>query len=318
MHLDIAHRIDLRELLAQGFGVFRFCPVSVVNGDQHIIIRDDLVHQLKRRFFNAQAVHCDFAVAQTDDAAFLDVQLLHVRITHGVGDRAGAHALSSLIHAAFIILRRKIRLKRHDSGQTHRHVFRRQDHDVLVRQQGNLLSRQDHIAVIGQHKDGFGVNAFHCLGKVLNAGVHGLPAFNDRVNAQILENAGKTGSQRDRHHAEILGLGLRALLGLLGVIITALLDHVIDLDARQLAQHQPVLEGFARIVRVNMHLEHGVIAHHQHAVTDAAQLAAEGVNFRICQRVIGILDKILRAVGKLDLFQALVVVREHFLMRSVL
>lgn len=129
------------------------------------------------------------------------------------------------------------------------------------------------------------------------------------IHHQFAKDPVETIAQRNGHHAVFL-LGSFLLGLLLGrrLLVTALLNHVFDLQVDQLAQTQAVFEGLARLVGMHMHLDQAQIAHHQHAVANAVEAAAEGINILLQNIGIQILDQELRAIGKLDFADRVVVI----------
>ena len=185
--------------------------------------------------------------------------------------------------------------------------------DFLLRQLGCLLGRQHHVAVVGEHEHAFGVHRVDGTEDIVNGGVHGLTALDDMIHRQITEDLAEALAQGHGHHAEfLLRLCGGFLLGrrILPLVLTALLQHVLNLQVDQLAQLQSVFKGVAGVVGMHMHLHQGHVPHHHHAVANAVEAAAEGVHIVLVAVLLDVLDGELRAVGKLDFAQGVVVVLE--------
>lgn len=126
----------------------------------------------------------------------------------------------------------------------------------------------DDVLIVGQDKDGLGGNLVHRLQDVLGAGVHGLAAGNDLIDAQILEHVRKTRAGADGDDAQRL-LRLCDLRGdlLLGEYLLGMLQtHVLDLHRDEGAVVQRLGQRLAGIVGMDMHLDNLVVVHQYEAV----------------------------------------------------
>ena len=85
-----------------------------------------------------------------------------------------------------------------------------------------------------------------------------------------------------------------------------LFHHVFNDEIAQFAQLQAVLQGLAGIVGVHMYLDQRQIAHDQHAIADAIEMAAEGGDIAGLGIHAQMLNQELCAVGIFGLFVVIV------------
>ena len=160
----------------------------------------------------------------------------------------------------------------------------------------HLLGGHDDVLVVGQNENRLGGHLVYRLQNVLGAGIHGLAAGDDLVNAQIQEHVRKACAGTDGYHAQgLLGLGnLGSQILLVHDLLGVLQAHILHLHGDEGAVVNGLAQSLAGVIGVDMNLDDLIVVHQHQAV---AQLAQEGT------KLLGILvvlpaDDELGAVGK--------------------
>ena len=145
---------------------------------------------------------------QRQIVALMDVIAVEVGIPGGVGDLHGVHGVQRLGQGSGVFLDASLGGKAQHGGNALGNGLGGNDHHGLGGQGVHLLGGHDDVLIVGQDKDGLGGNLVHRLQDVLGAGVHGLAAGDDLINAQILEHVRKTRAGADGDDAQrLLRLG---------------------------------------------------------------------------------------------------------------
>ena len=149
---------------------------------------------------------------QRQIVALVDVVAVKVGIPGSVGDLHGVHGVQRLGQGSGIFLNTSLGGKAQHSGDALRNGLGGNDHHGLGGQGVYLLGSHDDVLVVGQDKDSLGRHLVHRLQNVLGAGVHGLAAGDDLIDAQILEHVREARTGADGDNAQRL-LRLRDLRG---------------------------------------------------------------------------------------------------------
>ncbi len=168
---------------------------------------------------------------------------------------------------------------------------------------GERSGWKDDVAIVRQDENVLGVDAVDGVLQIFDGGVHGLAALYDYIYAQILEDARNACTLGHGNHAVFFG---RVLTRLLRLFLAMLFHHVFNDEIAQFAQLQAVLQGLAGIVGVHMYLDQRQIAHDQHAIADAIEMAAEGGDIAGLGVHAQMLNQELCAVGIFGLFVVIV------------
>ena len=196
-----------------------------------------------------------------------------------------------------------------------RHVLRGNDvNGAVLHERLRLLRRQNDVLVVREHENVLRVDLLHRVGDVLRARVHRLPALDDAVDEQIFEDGGNPLARADGEHAHLLLFRLE--LGAKGAV---LLEHVLDFDPVQFAEFHRVLQRFAGIVGVHMHLDEFQVADADDRIADLHQLFFQFIDVRKGRGFFEVDDKKFGAVGKLDFAKVEIddvgIVAENILLR---
>ena len=158
------------------------------------------------------------------------------------------------------------------------------------------------------------VDFLHGVSDVLRARVHRLPALDDAVYEQILEDGGNALARADGEHAHLLLFRLE--LGAKGAV---LLEHIFDFYSVQFPQFHRILQRLTGIVGVNVHLDEFQIADADDRIADLHQLFFEFIDVCKGRGLFEVDDEKFGAVGKFDFAQIEVddvgIVAEHVLFR---
>ena len=226
---------------------------------------------------------------QADDVALFDLDAVVFAVADGIGDHRRLDMLGGFVHPGGIFVRIQLFLERDGRGNAHRDVLGGNHVDFLFAELRGLVRRKDHVAVVRQDENAFGRHLVHGAQQVVDRGIHGLSAFNDLVDIQVLEELGEAAAQGDRHKPVALfrrgGLGILRLVRVFPFRLRIVFrlpcplhfEQVVDLDFGNLGQLDAVFQRGAGVVRVHVDFGAREVAVHADIVADPVQAAAEGI-----------------------------------------
>ena len=261
-----------------------------------MLILFELFEEREHRLVDGIALGEDLLVVKADDVALRDGEAVDVGRPHGVRHLTCLHVVERVDHVGLVLLEARLGAERERRRKALRHVLGGDDVDgAVIDERLRLLRRQNDVLVVGEDEHVLRIDLLHRRRDVGSGGVHRLPAFDDAVDEEILEDVADALTRADGEHALILLFRLD--LGFQGAV---LFEHVLDLGPIELAQLQRVGESDAGAVGMHMHLDHFEIADADDAVADVHQVFPELIDIGKRGALFQIDDEEFRAVGELD------------------
>ena len=189
------------------------------------------------------------------------------------------HPLCLRAHRRDVLIDVALRAECDDRGDALRHVVRLDEMHLLLGQAGDLLCRENHVAVVGQQDDVVVGDSVDGVEQVLGGWVHRLAAFDDGVNTECLEDLDQPLAGHDRDHADAVGarrLGGRRGLALEDAAVLA--RHVADVELEQLAVPAGDADHTRRVVRVHVHLHELGLTDNEHRVAQRLDVIADSLH----------------------------------------
>ena len=170
-------------------------------------------------------------------------------------------------------------------------VPRRDDRHRPIGHRDDLARGQDDVRVVRQDDDLPCIDRVDRLEQLTRARVRGLPTLDHGCDPELPEDGRQPVAGRDRHDAKCRrghggggrgsSIGQRRGLGFGGhpgerfgpglADVAGLVVQVLDADAAQRPDRQPVTDHRIRSLVVDMHLERSTVAGHEHGLTDRSR-----------------------------------------------
>ena len=240
------------------------------------------VHGLEQRHHDRSNVGTDAfdgAVGDADDVSVFDRVAMSVFcILDRLGDLAGLHVSERLRHGFDVGFEIGLGIEPEKRRERLRNALGGHDGAGFLRNVYACLGCHDDVLVVGKDQNRVCVDLVDSRENVRRGRVHGLPARNNHVDAEGLENLGVAGAGGDGHDAEGLARLFLFMLKLFGALF-ALELHVVDVDLGNLGiMGQEPCQNLVGAVGVNMHLEVRVHADHKVAIAHGGKELLRRVN----------------------------------------
>ena len=233
---------------------------------------------------------------------------VEVGIPRRVSDLHGLHTLHGLRHRLDVRFLVSVGVEGKHGRNTLRDGLGGDHDDLFLRQGDGLLGRHDDVLIVRENENRFRRGRVDLDQNVLRGGIHGLPALDDLVRAQLPESRRKALARADGNHAEGLlcrgesGLFFQLFFDLFQIVraacraaggkIVILHPHILDLRQLQRAVLLRLGQRLTGNVRVDMHLEGLVVLADDDAVADGVQISAQGLKIDILARLAHNIDRI--------------------------
>src|SRR6266851_2955136 len=283
LDLDLQARIARADLGLELSHLVVAGLLAAVDRDELVGVRAELAERLVDDLCVVAAGELEPVVDEADHVALLDAQPVGARVAHRVRDLDRLHAFRLRLHRAHVLLGWTLGPEGDHGGNALRDAVRLDDLQLLFGQADDLLRRGDDVAVVGQQDDLVVGNRFDRGQHVLRAGVHGLAALDDRVDAEAAKDVDQPASGDYHGDADSVGPRRPGDAGAALVLQNApvLRRHVADVELHQLAVAARQVDDTRGVVGVDVHLDQLWLPDHQYRVAERLDLVADEVGVQV-------------------------------------
>src|SRR6266851_1818928 len=283
LDLDLQARIARADLGLELSHLVVAGLLAAVDRDELVGVRAELAERLVDDLCVVAAGELEPVVDEADHVALLDAQPVGARVAHRVRDLDRLHAFRLRLHRAHVLLGWTLGPEGDHGGNALRNAVRLDDLQLLFGQADDLLRRGDDVAVVGQQDDLVVGNRFDRGQHVLRAGVHGLAALDDRVDAEAAKDVDQPASGDYHGDADSVGPRRSGDAGAALVLQNApvLRRHVADVELHQLAVAARQVDDARGVVGVDVHLDQLWLPDHQYRVAERLDLVADEVGVQV-------------------------------------